>query len=188
MEQKGYVSIIPAKEKHTAELETDNEKRHLRGLITEMLGLSVVEDIWVQVKAIEESAAEKGNLGHTAEWVLKEPDGSSGVVEFPRYLPALLFAGKKEGETIRLNYADIDIVLTLKQLASEAENSGSFEEVFQQVTDGAFNLDTPEPAQHTCCKPEYAGKKRFPGWVKVAGVIIAVCAGIGLAASLRRGK
>lgn len=54
---------------------------------------------------------------------------------FPSYFPSRIFEGVKEGDTVRLDCPEYNVVieLTCKQLDSRYNTFGRFEEVFQSV-------------------------------------------------------
>jgi hypothetical protein len=57
---------------------------------------------------------------------------------FPSYVPAYLFAGKKEGDTVEFEYDNIKFKVVLRQLAYRYKRFGPFEDAFNYATKGAF--------------------------------------------------
>jgi hypothetical protein len=186
MEQlKGRLYIVPIKEEDASALQNDDEKLRTRSMISELLGLEKVPEKWIQVRALDEQNLDENGkiIGETPEgWRLKEygVQGFPGVIFFPHYLPADLFAGKKENDTIIINYADLKIQLTLTQVPYTYGNHGCFEEVYAAMTDDvSFHERLKTPVRESELEREPKPKRKMPKWAAVAlclagGVIVFI--------------
>ena len=65
-----------------------------------------------------------------------ERGATLSVGSFPTYFPARIFKGKKEGDTVTIHSTvlNVDIELTLNQLAYRYKRFGPFEEVLAYVS------------------------------------------------------
>jgi hypothetical protein len=200
MEQlKGRLYIVPIKEEGTSILRKDDDKLHARSMISELLGLERIPEKWVRVHALDEQ-----NRNETDETIKEEPEGwklreygiqdSPAVIFFPRYLPASLFEGKKENDTITLSYAGLEILLTLKQVPYRYGNHGCFEEVFAAMAadDVSYHsrLETPIREREIESEGTEKPEPKMPKWAVTAlclagGIIVF---GIGVALSMALDK
>ena len=141
----GHLYLYPAPQTDIGALtEHDNECKTY-DFITGLLGLSVVPEKWVKVCAFDTEdcfdESKSGDWCHNGYIV----EGYSGIFPFPEYLPAVLFKGKREGETLLFNYGDMEISVVLSQYMYSHK---PFEEVFNEITSvppGKDILEIPMP-------------------------------------------
>jgi hypothetical protein len=137
---RGHVYVVPVPQEKTGNLAAGNTDGKIRRFISGLLGLPQVPESWVKICAVDEDFLDeyenrRGNKSN--DWALKgySVDGSSpGILPFLEILPANLFAGKKENDTVIFLYGGIEVLLTLKQLPYEYGELGAFEEVLKMST------------------------------------------------------
>ena len=150
---RGHLYLYPAPQTDIDALtEHDNECKTYH-FITGLLGLSAVPDKWVKVCAFDREDCineSKFDESKSCDWYHNgyTVEGYSGIFPFPEYLPAVLFKGKIEGETLLFHYGDMDVSVVLSQYMYSHE---PFEEVYSKITSAPSGKDIleipmPEPA------------------------------------------
>jgi len=182
---RGHLYLYPAPQTDIDALtEHDNECKTYH-FITGLLGLSAVPDKWVKVCAFDREDCineSKFDESKSCDWYHNgyTVEGYSGIFPFPEYLPAVLFKGKKEGETLLFRYGDMDVSVVLSQYMYSHE---PFEEVFNKITYGSQD-SLPEKGKNKSM--ELLIKDQLPiiapimlvPFVPVAGITCCVVAGI----------
>jgi hypothetical protein len=191
---KGHLYLVPVQEEDTSVLRKDDEKRRIRERISTLLGLPVVPEKWLRVQGIEINSASQNPVEEDEEWILGKPPAGdvSGVVAFPRYLPADLFMGKMENDTLTLTYAGFEMLITLKQVPYQYGNHGCFEEVFINMVDDITlrrTLETPIREDYFTAEAGEKPKEKMPKWAAAAlclagGIVVF---GIGVLCGIRLG-
>jgi hypothetical protein len=124
----------------TGDLNEYNLEFQLRKLISGLLGLASIPDKWIKVCVFDEDCYD-GNQnvheGKSDDWhgTGYYIDGVLQKIPFPACLPLNLFEGRKEGDTLSFTYGEIEVTVTLRQLACRFGNKIRFEDILSKMAD-----------------------------------------------------